>query len=535
MGTGNWSASFWGDGPKRPKLDNGNIDASAAWPNWIRIDGNLVLILCVSCFTYLGFVAAPYRFIDENWLLRGSDPSGPYPGSYPGLDFIAYVQGRPIFAALIWGTRLSARVFPVDAIVILRLGGVVLLGLFGFVMFRFLCRVGWRGRPALLAAIGALSLPTFQIYVGGGPCLTVPLLLSAIACLALAGERTLSSTVVAVILLVLAFATYQSTPFVAVPLALASIMICPVMDRRAISTALWIMVNVLIALAIYYVLWRLVFATMTGGADEQRYSPTSVVGLSRIRMSQFLMMRLPQNLRLWDIRSSSGPYEYVTMSIVFLGLLAHWLRLRSKIGIGPSIRELSIRCGLFAVCLLAADFAALASPQPILSYTTTTGLSLCIYFAVIWSLFEISSLFHRRADAALGILAIGGLLIGQATALTALVLPLRTETLQFRGAVIGYIEKYGRQPYHVVVYIRPSRKDGDGAFFQEFSWRNLQHEFWALWFVRNQFSDLALDPDIEITLLDGGSQKLVLGATRPLSDTVPLVFDGRQPLSIEPR
>ena len=45
----------------------------------------------------------------------------------------------------------------------------------------------------------------------------------------------------------------------------------------------------------------------------------------------------------------------------------------------------------------------------------------------------------------------------------------------------------------------------------------------------------AIDPDIEITLLDGGSQKLVLGATRPLSDTVPLVFDGRQPLSIEPR
>jgi hypothetical protein len=334
---------------------------------------------------------------------------------------------------------------------------------------------------------------------------------------------------------VLSFATYQSTPFIAVPLALASIMICPVMDRRAISTALWIMVNVLVALAIYYVLWRVDFATMTGGVDDQRYSPTSMLGVSRIRMSQFLTIRLPQNLRLWDIRSSNGPYEYVTASIVLVGMLAHWLRLRSEIGTGPSIRESLIRCGLFTVCLLAADFAALVSPQPIVSYTTTTGLSLCIYFAVIWSLIEISSLFRRRADIALAIFAVAGLLIAQATVLTTLVLPLRTETIQFRGAVVAYIEKYGRQPDHVVVYIRPSRKDGDGAFFQEYSWRNLQHEFWALWFVRNQFSDLALDPDIEITFLEGSSQKLVVGATRPLSDTVPLVFDGRQPLSIEPR
>jgi len=530
MGTGNWSASFWGDGAKRPKLDNRNVDASAAWPNWISVDGNLVLILCVSCFTYLGFVAAPFRLIDDNWALRGSDPRG----SYPGLDFIAYVQGRPVFAAMIWGSRLLARVFPIEAIAILRFGGIVLLGLFGFVLFRFLCRVGWRNRPALLASVGALSLPTFQINIAGGPWLTVPLVLSAIACLALAGERTLSSAVVAVVLFVLSFATYQSTPFIAVPLALASIMICPLMDRHGISTALWIMVNVLIALAIYYALWRMVFATMMGSMDEHRYSPTSIVGISQTRLSQFLTMRLPQNLRLWDIRNGNGPYENITISIVLLGLLAHWLRFRSKIGTGPSTRESLIRCGLFIVCLPLADFAALASPLLIVSYTTTTGLSLCIYFAIVWSLFEISSLFHRRADVPLGIFAIAGLLIGQATALTTLVLPLRAETMQFRAAVIAYINKYGHQPNHVIVYIRPSRYDG--AFFQEFSWRNLQHEFWAHWFVKNQFSDLSLDPDIEITLLEGAaSPKTVHGATRPLPATVPLVFDGRQPLSIEPR
>jgi hypothetical protein len=530
MGTGNWLPTFWNDGAERPKLDDGHVVAPAAWPDWIRVEGNLVLILCASCFSYLSFVVAPYRLLDDNWLLRGSDPDG----SYPGLDFIAYVQGRPAFAAMIWASRRLAHAFPIDAIAILRLGGVVLLGLFGVVLFRLLCRVGWHSRLAFLASVGAISLPTFQIYIGGGPWLTVPLVLSAIACLLLAGERSFSAAAVAIILLVTSFAIYQSTPFIAVPLTVASIMIRPVMDRRAISTALWIMINLLIAMAIYYVLWRVVFATMTGGADEQRYSPTGVVGLSRIRMSQFLTMRLPQNLRLWDIRNGSDLYENVTMSVILLGLLAHWLRLRSKIGTGPSTRESLIRCGLFTVCLLAADLAALASPQPIMSYTTTTGLSLCIYFAIVWSLFEISSLFHRRADVPLAILAISGLLIGQATALTTLVLPLRVETIQFRAAVIAYIDEYGHQPDHVVVHIQPSRYTA--AFAQEFSWRNLQHEFWAHWFVKNQFSDLSLDPDVEIALLEGvASPTTVHGATRPLSDTAPLVFDGRQPISIAPR
>jgi hypothetical protein len=490
-----------------------------------------VLILCASCLVYLSFVVVPYRLSDDNWLLRGSDPSG----SYPGLDFIAYVQGRPVFAAMIWMSRHLARAFPIEAMAILRLGGIVLLGVFGFILFRFLCRVGWRGRLALLASIGAISLPTFQIYIGAGPWLTVPLVLSAIACLVLAGERSFSSAVVAVILLVLSFATYQSTPFIAVPLALSSIMISPLMDRRAISTALWIMVNLLIALAIYYVLWRAAFATMMGGIDEHRYNPTSLTASSYgLRMYSFWTLRLPQNLRLWDIRNGNGPYETITMWIVLLGLLAHCLGLGRKIGAGSLVRELFIRCGLFIVCVLLSDFAALASPLLIVSYTTTTGLSLCIYFAVIWSLFEISSLFNRRADVPLAILAVAGLLIGQATALTALVIPLRAEIVQFREAVVAYVNKYGHQPDHVVVYVQPAGYAG--AFFAEFSWRNLQHEFYVHWFVKNQFSDLALNPDIELTILEGvSSPKTVHVASRALPDTAPLVFDGRRLLSFEPR
>jgi hypothetical protein len=63
-----------------------------------------VLIFSALFFALSSPIVFPYLLMDDNWIMRGNDQRG----SYPSLEFIGALQGRPIFAALIHLSRLLA-------------------------------------------------------------------------------------------------------------------------------------------------------------------------------------------------------------------------------------------------------------------------------------------------------------------------------------------------------------------------------------------------------------------------------------------
>src|SRR4051812_34642011 len=116
----------------------------------------LLFIICGLALVYAALVYAPYRLLDDNWLLRGDDPQG----SYPGLGFVSFVQGRPVFAALIWLSRALAHQVGSEAtITVLRALGIVGLSIFAWLLHRFIERQGFARAASLAISVGATTLP----------------------------------------------------------------------------------------------------------------------------------------------------------------------------------------------------------------------------------------------------------------------------------------------------------------------------------------------------------------------------------------
>src|SRR5689334_16028218 len=100
-----------------------------------QIASDLVLILAAVAVVYFSLVYAPYRLLDDNWILRGYDPKG----SYPSIPFIVVVQGRPIFATMIWLSRaLASAIGSEAAIATIRALGILGLSAFAWLLSRFI-------------------------------------------------------------------------------------------------------------------------------------------------------------------------------------------------------------------------------------------------------------------------------------------------------------------------------------------------------------------------------------------------------------
>jgi hypothetical protein len=482
---------------------------------------SLLVIISALTLVYAALVYAPYRLIDDNWLLRGYDP----PGSYPGLGFVAFVQGRPVFAALIWLSRaLAHQIGSEAAIAVLRALGIAGLSIFAWLLHRFIGRQGVGGAASLAIAVGAATLPAFQIYVAGGPWLTLPLVLSAAAAVILSGHRAAWRASTAVALFGLSLATYQATPFIAIPLAMFSILSRPG-DRDALRAAAWIVGCLFIALAIYYVLWRLLYHLDIGALSDRRYNPTALIKDPLTRLSQFWSRRVPQAFKLWDVSAGRSNVPWLSTGVAFIGIGAHGLALCHKRGWAGAAVETALLAALFCAAIVASDTATLASDTLILSYTTVAGASLCVYLGLCWSLVVIARTIKLAPITVLVVVCVSGMVAAQMTVVRQFVLPLNLEATNFRSAVRAYIAERGHQPDRIQISVPPWR-DEEHSSFAEFSWRNLDSGFYAYWFVLNHFADMGLDGDIEVVELNGGGKDRTLHpARRPLPQGDTLIYD----------
>jgi hypothetical protein len=488
---------------------------------WRRDLKSLLVIICALTLVYAALVYAPYRLLDDNWLLRGYDPTG----SYPGLGFIAFVQGRPIFAALIWLSRaLAHQIGSEPAMMVLRALGIGGLAVFAWLLHRFIERLGVGRAASLAIAIAAATLPTFQIYVGDGPWLTLPLVLSAAAVGFLSEGQTAWRASAAVVLFGLSLATYQATPFIAIPLAMFAFISRPLTDSDSLRAAAWVVGCLFMALAIYYVLWRLAYLVEIGTSTDIRYNPTALINDPLIRASQFWSLRVPQAFKLWDVSVAQNNVPLVSAVVILIGLGVHALTLLTKQSLAGAIIETALRVAFFCAAFVVSDTAALASPILLQSYTTVVGPSLCVYLALCWSLVVIARTIKLVPAAPLMVVCVSGMIAAQMTVVRRLVLPLNLEAANFRSAVRAYIAEHGRQPDRVQVSARPMRQDQD--VYQEYVWKNLHHEFYVHWFILNQFADMGLDGDVEVVVLNGaGSDRTLYPARRPLPQGDVFVYD----------
>jgi hypothetical protein len=486
-----------------------------------KIDSDFVLILAAVAVVYLSLVYAPYRLLDDNWILRGYDPKG----SYPSIPFIAVVQGRPLFATMIWLSReLASAIGSEAAIATIRALGILGLSIFAWLLARFVQAQGLPRLESLLIGVGAATLPTFQIYVAGGPWLTFPLVLSAIAVTMLFERQSHRQAAIAVILFGLSFATYQATPFVAIPMVLFAMLFQPTIGGGVLRASAVTAACFIAALVIYYALWRLTHLAALGpGGGEARYSPGNMVGDIAVRVSQFWSLRVPQAFGLWDVRPVAGIFMRLSVAAIVAGLAASALLVYRKSGLATCMADGTARAATFLAAVVASDFAALVSSFLIQSYTTISAMSLVAYLSVCWAIIAISRAFHARAALGLAAFCILGAIAAQVTVVTRLVIPLNAEASRFREAVLTYVGQHGHAPDVIRLHARPQHLDR-GAY-QEFSWRNLQLAFYAHWFVVNQLKDMGLDDNVELTVIgDPDGELTTFAATRPIPPTEPLVI-----------
>jgi hypothetical protein len=485
-----------------------------------RIDPDFVLILAAVAVVYLSLVYAPYRLLDDNWILRGHDPKG----SYPSIPFIAVVQGRPIFATMIWLSReLASTIGSEAAIAAIRALGIVGLSVFAWLLARFIQARGLPRLESILIGVGAATLPTFQIYIAGGPWLTFPLVLSAMAVTMLYERQSHRQAAIAVILFGLSFATYQATPFVAIPMVLLAMLFQPTIGRGVLRASAWTAACFIAALVIYYALWRLTHLGALGpGGGEARYSPGNTVRDIAERASQFWSLRIPQAFGLWDVRPVAGIVMRLCVVAIVAGLAANATLVYRKSGLAACIADGTARAAGFLAAVVASDFAALVSLWPIQSYSTISAMSLVVYLSVCWAIIAISRAFHARAAVGLAALCIFGAIAAQVTVVTKLVIPLNAEASRFREAVLTYVAQHGHAPDSIRLHARPQHLDR-GAY-QEFNWRNLQLPFYAHWFVVNQFKDMGLGDNVELTVIGDDGELTTFAATRPIPATEPLVI-----------
>jgi len=485
-----------------------------------KIDSDLLLILAAVAVVYFSLVYAPYRLLDDNWILRGYDPKG----SYPSIPFVAVVQGRPIFAAMIWLSReLASAIGSEAAIAMIRALGILGLSAFAWLLSRFIQAQGLPRGESVLIGIGAATLPAFQIYVAGGPWLTLPLVLSAVAVTLLFERQTLQQAAIAVVLLGLSFATYQATPFVAIPMVLLAMFLQPTFGNGALRASVWTAACFVAALVIYYALWRLTHLAALGpGGGEERYSPGNMVRDMAERASGFWSLRIPQAFRLWDVRPTAGIFMRLPIAVVVAGLMANAMLVYRKSGLAVCVADGTARVTTFLAAVVASDFAALISLWPIQSYSTISAMSLVIYLSLCWAIIAITRAFQVRAAIGLAALCIVGAVAAQVTVVTRLVIPLNAEALQFRAAVRTYVAQHGHAPDIIRIHARPQHLDR-GAY-QEFSWRNLQLAFYAHWFVVNQLKDMGLGENVELTVIAEDGELTTFAATRAIPPTEPLMI-----------
>jgi hypothetical protein len=430
------------------------------------------------------------------------------------------IQGRPVFSVLLLGTRWLASWLGPDAMGTVRLAAILLLAVYGVLT----CRILDRHLRAPLAAFGStvalLTLPAFQVYAAAGPWLTVALVTSTIAFMMArralddmtAPRRTrLSAAIVAMAALGLSLGVYQAVAQIYVAFVLLAFLFEPrpaekiTLARYAGYAAIWAA-----SLVAYWALWTLVYDFFFPALVENRYSPGNVAN-PLDKLAPFFVTRLTQVLNLWDVTAGGDARSlvwYGAVSLLLAGLGADALGRARERGL-PGLAEAALRIAAVLAAWIASDAAVLASRATINTYTTVAALSQAVFFTLLWALAALLAAVPGEARPRLRWIAFAaagaGAILAQSSALRYFTAPLSREARLVRAAIVAAAPG-GQTPDPIIVRIVD--KATQERAYGEYSWNNLNHEFYVNWFVRNQLWQLGLDQRVEIIAIDRKGERL---------------------------
>jgi hypothetical protein len=395
---------------------------------------------------------------------------------------------------------------------------------FAYLLHRWLRRFGV---PSFLAAAGAgavITLPAFQMYVAGGPWLTVPLLLTAAAMHLLyrAADRhgftqpgLYGLAGGAALLLLAALATYQTSALAALSFLLFALLMTDC-GRRQPGDRRFLLLSagvVFTCVLVYYLTWKAVHALRMPNDVDIRYTPDAILksGFGE-RARLFWDYRLPQNLNLWVISWKRSFFYYLTACALLLGVGADLMlgRRRGR-SAWRAAADTAVKVVLGAGLLLFSDAFALASGFPTLSFTTTTALTLSIMLAVFWAVrgvvlclperWRASPAWRRAVCAAAAVTALTAAGAAQASVTRRLAVPLWLEIALYRDKVREYRRTHPDVSL-IRVHIRGVNFGYSREHLHEFTWSNYQHSFYCCWLTRNLLDSMGLDSRVEIEVVD---------------------------------
>jgi hypothetical protein len=452
------------------------------------------------------------------------------------------IQGRPVFSILLLATRWLAAWLGPDAMGAVRLGAILLLAVYGFLAFRILDRHLGETLAAFAAAVALLTLPAFQLYVAAAPWLTVALVMSALAFLmarralesGTASRRArLIALLAAVAGLGLSLGVYQAVAQVYVAFVLLAYLFearpadKATVARYAGYAGLWAA-----SLLAYWILWSLVFRYFFPTLIENRYSPSNLASNPIEKLASFFGPRLTQVFNLWDVASGGDARSiiwYGVAALLMAGVTADARRRLRERGLA-GLAETGLRAAAVLVAWIASDAAALASRAAINTYTTAAALSQAVFFTLLWAIFVILAAIPgrtRRSLASISLLAATiGAIAAQSSVLRYFTTPLAREAVLVRGAILA-AARDEQTPDPIIVRIVD--KAATERAYAEYSWNNLNHEFYVDWFVRNQLWQLGLDQRVAIIAIDRTGKRL------PPMQIGPAREIGARPLCIDLR
>lgn len=317
---------------------------------------------------YLPIALYPYLRADDTFLVRSNHFLQVYEalhevnGRFVHIVFAKLLdQGQPLFWLSINGTAYLWGRFGLGSLMIVRGVGIVVLALFSYQLSR--CFLRWKFSPVASACLSALTiaLPGFQILMGNGVWLILPLWWAALAGTAMRrafdeGDRRKRLIALARIyaLILAGFFFYQSMPFffaalAAIPMASTEWRDRPAYVKRYVMTTLAIMVS---STVIYYGLWRLLDWLVVTGIythEGSGYAPTAIFHELGDSLWYYADLRIPQVLNLWV-----APYLSRTLAKAVAGfIVAVWL---AELAVNrPRRRETVVKLALYAALFVSAE------------------------------------------------------------------------------------------------------------------------------------------------------------------------------------
>jgi hypothetical protein len=353
---------------------------------------SLGIITSAALITLLSTIQTRYLFLDETWFVSRH------------VD-VWSALGRPLLHYIMLMTGKVELIFRLDAIYVYRLAGVVLLAGTGALIFRWFRKSGYPRFSAIYYSVGLISLPAFQVIAATSVQLGVALIAALLAAHwihpLLTGDVTRSDGVVralgGTILCFVSLCIYQISF-----LMLFAMLLVPMLQtsrddirRHAAFAATYVWLAMITA--IYYALWKLIYAAPVDGMNAQ-YSPHAA-SLSGVisGLKEFIPGPIHQVANLWYVEDfSASLFFYISVSTVLLAVV----RLMYTEGL-HGLLKVFVAVGTLLVC----DVFRLSAPNHPPTYTTLHPLSTAWWLMLVWSIQSLlgRGILAKSAAAAAGL------------------------------------------------------------------------------------------------------------------------------------